>query len=46
MKELSMELTKLKLENGLFSKSEKVFFGSIRDLRKNYLKPISKKEWT
>ena len=42
----TMELTKLKLENGLFSKSEKVFFGSIRDLRKNYLKPISKKEWT
>ena len=42
----TMELTKLKLENGLFSKSEKIFFGNIRDLRKNYLKPISKKEWT
>jgi len=41
----SMELVKLKLENNLLSKSEKLFFGNLRDLKKNYLKPISKKEW-
>jgi len=41
----TMELIKLKLENNLFSKSELMFFGNIRDLKKNYLKPISKKEW-
>ncbi|MCM1246543.1 MAG: hypothetical protein NC293_12950 [Roseburia sp.] len=41
----TMALVKLKLENNLFSKSEKLFFGSIRDLKKNYLKPLSKKEW-
>ena len=41
----SMELIKLKIENNMFSKSEKNFFGSMRDLKKNYLKPISKKEW-
>lgn len=41
----TMTLIKLKLENGLFSKSEMVFFGNIRDLKKNYLKPLSKKEW-
>ncbi len=41
----TLELTNLKLESGLFSKSEKMFFGNVRDLRKNYLKPISKKEW-
>ena len=41
----TLELTNLKLESGLFSKSERVFFGNIRDLKKNYLKPISKKEW-
>lgn len=41
----TMELVRLKLENNQFSKSEKTFFGSIRDLKKNYLKPLSKKEW-
>jgi len=41
----SMELVKLKLEHNLLSKSEKLFFGNLRDLKKNYLKPISKKEW-
>lgn len=41
----TMDLVRLKLENSLFSKSEETFFGSIRDLKKNYLKPISKKEW-
>jgi len=41
----TLELVKLKLENNMFSKSEKTFFGSIRDLEKNYIKPLSKKEW-
>ena len=42
----SMELLKLKLENNLFTNSEISFFGNIRDLKKNYLKPLSGKEWT
>ena len=42
----TLELVKLKLENNMFSKSEKSFFGNIRDLKKNYLKPLSKKEWS
>ena len=33
----TLELVRLKLE--------KIFFGNIRDLKKNYLKPLSKKEW-
>ena len=42
----TLELVRLKLENNMFSKSEKTFFGNIRDLKKNYLKPLSKKEWS
>jgi hypothetical protein len=41
----TMELIKLKLDNNVFSNSELAFFGNTRDLRKNYLKPISGKEW-
>lgn len=41
----TMTLVRLKLENNLFSKSEMAFFGNIRDLKKNYLRPLSKKEW-
>ena len=41
----SLKLIQLKMNNNMFSKSEKAFFGSMRDLRKNYLKPVSKKEW-
>lgn len=33
------------MEHGLLSKSELLFFGSLRDLKKNYLKPLAKKEW-
>ena len=33
-------------ENNMFSKSEMMFFGNLRDLKKNYLKPLQKKEWT
>ena len=42
----TLELVKLKYENNLFSKSEMMFFGNIRDLKKNYLKPLGKKEWS
>ncbi len=41
----TMTLVKLKLENNLFSKSEMTFFGNIRDLKRNYLKTLTKKEW-
>jgi hypothetical protein len=41
----TMELVKLKLENNTFSKSEEIFFGNKRDLKRNYLKPMQKKEW-
>ena len=41
----TLTLVKLKLENNLFSKSEMNFFGNVRDLKRNYLKPLSKKEW-
>lgn len=41
----TLELVRLKLENNMFSKSEKIFFGNIRDLKKNYIKPLGKKEW-
>ncbi len=41
----TMELLKLKIEQGMLSKSESMFFGNIRDLKKNYIKPLCKKEW-
>lgn len=41
----TMELIKLKIENNAISNSEKLFFGNIRDLKKNYLKPLEKKKW-
>lgn len=41
----TLELVRLKMEHHLFSRSEKAFFGSMRDLKKNYLKPLHKKEW-
>ena len=41
----TLELVRLKLENHSFSRSEMQFFGNIRDLKKNYLKPLSRKEW-
>ena len=42
----TLELVKLKLENNMFSKSEMTFFGNVRDLKKNYLKPLDKKKWS
>ncbi len=41
----SMALIRLKLENNMFSKSEEIFFGNQRDLKRNYLRHIQKKEW-
>ncbi len=41
----TFELLRLKLENGNLSGSEKRFFGKDRDLKKNYLKPLAKKEF-
>ena len=38
-------LVQQKLEAKALSKSELMFFGNVRDFRKNYLKPISRKEW-
>lgn len=40
----TLKLTELKFENHTLSKSEKTFFGDERTLKKNYLKPIKKKE--
>ena len=39
----TFELLRLKMEKHNLSKSEKLFFGSERDLKKNYLKQITKK---
>ena len=41
----TMELIRLKVENNSFSNSEMTFFGSLRDLKQNYLKALRKKEW-
>ena len=35
----------LKDAHHLLSKSEEAFFGSMRDMRKNYLKPMEKKRY-
>ncbi len=39
----TLKLVILKMENNMFSKSEMMFFGNLRDLKKNYLKPLQKK---
>ena len=39
----TIELTKLKVDNKLMSKSEKLFFGDIKTFEKNYWKPIKQK---
>ncbi|WP_303165935.1 hypothetical protein [Phascolarctobacterium sp.] len=41
----TMYLIQLKLESNFLSRSEIYFFGNERDLKKNYLKPLSKKSW-
>ena len=40
----TLKLTELKMEKHLLSKSETYFFNDERTLKKNYLKPLSKKE--
>lgn len=40
----TFELLKLKIRNRSISKSEKIFFGSINDLKRNYLKIVSKQD--
>lgn len=41
----SLKLIELKLNSNTLSKSEKIFFGNMRDLKKNYLKQLKKKEF-
>ena len=42
----TLELVKAKLlENGSISESEDRFFGGIKNFKKNYLKPLSRKEY-
>ena len=41
----SIELVSLKMDANAISKSEEIFFGNMRDFKKNYLKPLKKKEW-
>ena len=44
----TLELICLKDEHHIMSKSEKAFFGSMRNMKKNYLKPMLKmryKQW-
>lgn len=38
----TLELLVAKAEDGSLSKSEREFFGGMRDLKKNYLKPLAK----
>ncbi len=40
----TFELLKLKIENNCFSKSERIFFGSVNDLKRNYLKIVKRQE--
>ena len=41
----TLELVCLKDDHGIMSKSENDFFGSMRDMKKNYLKPMHKKRY-
>lgn len=41
----TMKLTRLKEEKHLLSNSESAFFGSMRDLHKNYIKPLLTKQF-
>lgn len=41
----TLELLRLKAENGNLTRSEKLIFHSIRDLKKDYLRGIRKKEF-
>ena len=41
----TLELICLKNQRHIMSKSEEAFFGSMRDMQKNYLKPMYKKRY-
>ena len=42
----ALELVKAKVEGlGVMSSSESAFFGGEKNLKKNYLKPLSRKLW-
>lgn len=41
----TMELIQLKSERHMLSKSEEAFFGTARDLKKNYMKPVLAKRF-
>ena len=40
----TFELLKLKIQNHSLSKSEKIFFGSVNDLKRNYLKIVNRQD--
>jgi len=40
----TFELLNLKIENNCFTKSERIFFGSINDLKRNYLKIVKRQD--
>ena len=41
----TFKLIEIKLERNQLSNSENLFFGSMRDLKKNYIKPLKSKEY-
>lgn len=41
----TFKLLKLKLENGIFTESERKFFGNVKSLKKNYIKSIELKSF-
>lgn len=41
----SLELLRLKIESNQFTRSESLFFGNLREIKKNYLESLSKKMW-
>ena len=40
----TFELLKLKMTEHMLSKSEKIFFGNINDLKRNYIKIINRQD--
>lgn len=40
----TLELLCAKVSDSALSRSEREFFGGVRDLKKNYLKPLAKME--
>ncbi len=41
----TLELVKLKYKQHILSRSEEIFFGSMKDMKKNYLKQLEKKAY-